>query len=71
MEKTDWGRDYTLLGPAPAEIGRIDNIFRWKIMIRHPDEQKLIAYSSYCLDKFQAENPHISVAADLNPVHMY
>ena len=65
------GRDYTLLGPAPAEIGRIDNIFRWKIMIRHPDEQKLIAYSSYCLDKFQAENPHISVAADLNPVHMY
>lgn len=71
MEYYGRGRDYALLGPAPAQIGRIDNVFRWKLTIRHPDEQKLIAYSSYCLDKFQAENPRVSVTADLNPVHMY
>ena len=65
------GRDYVLLGPAPAELGRIDNMFRWKLMIRHPNEEKLIAYSSYCLDRFQERNRAVSVAVDLNPVYMY
>ena len=65
------GRDYVLLGPAPAELGRIDNVFRWKLMIRHANEDKLIAYSNYCLDKFQEENHQVSIASDLNPVHMY
>lgn len=65
------GRDYVLLGPAPAELGRIDNMFRWKLMIRHSNEEKLIAYSSYCLDRFQERNRAVSIAADLNPVYMY
>ena len=43
------GRDYVLLGPAPAELGRIDNMFRWKLMIRHSNEEKLIGDGiSFC-----------------------
>ena len=71
MEYYGRGRTYTLLGPTPAELSRIDNVFRWKLLVSHPEEEKLIAYCNYCLDRFQGQNHQVKVAADLNPVHMF
>ncbi len=71
MEYYGKGRNYKILGPAPAELGRIDNVFRWKLLVSHPEEEKLIAYGDYCLARFQEQNRQVKVTADLNPVYMF
>ena len=69
---TDAGRpEMTVLGPSPAELGRIDNVFRWKIMVRAVREEALVDYTRRCLEQFERQNREIGVALDLNPVHMY
>ena len=50
---------------------RIDNVFRWKLLVSHPEEEKLIAYGDYCLARFQEQNRQVKVTADLNPVYMF
>lgn len=45
-------KPFVLLGPAPASIARLDNKFRWKIMIKNDDAERLISYADYCLDRF-------------------
>lgn len=60
-----------VLGPSPAELGRIDNIFRWKLLVRHPEEEPLIRMAGVCLEEFRQKYRDVAAAADLNPVNMY
>jgi primosomal protein N' (replication factor Y) len=60
-----------VLGPSPAELGRIDNVFRWKLLVRHPEEEPLIRIAGVCLEEFRQKYRDVTAAADLNPVNMY
>jgi primosomal protein N' (replication factor Y) len=44
---------FEMLGPAPAQISRIRRRFRWKLLVKAEDEQKLKNFVIYCLNQLQ------------------
>ncbi|MBO6158629.1 MAG: primosomal protein N' [Firmicutes bacterium] len=64
-------RPFEILGPSPAQLKRINNVFRWKILVKCPEEQRLRAFSEYIVRKFQSEEPlslAITLQADIDPM---
>lgn len=57
------------LGPAPAVISKINNKYRYRIIIKCSDEDKIKAYVLYCLDKFNTLKGFgdVSISIALNP----
>ena len=57
------------LGPTPAAISRINNIYRWHIMVKCNDEEKIKGYVLYCLDKLSKHKnlDKMNVGLYLNP----
>ena len=62
------GRPIEVLGPSPAALGRINNIFRWKLLIKCKEEERLRAFVDYCCEKFLKEEKRVTVLADIDPV---
>ena len=62
------GRQIEILGPSPAALGRINNIFRWKLLIKCKEEERLRAFVDYCCDKFLKEEKRVTVLVDIDPV---
>lgn len=62
--------DLEVLGPTPAELGRIDNVFRWKLLVRGTDDAVLLDFTRQLMAAFAKAEPSVSVTPDLNPVHM-
>ena len=62
------GRPIEVLGPSPAALGRINNIFRWKLLIKCKEEDRLRAFVDYCCDKFLKEEKRVTVLVDIDPV---
>ncbi len=62
------GRQIEVLGPSPAALGRINNIFRWKLLIKCKEEERLRAFVDYCCDRFMKEEKRITVLVDIDPV---
>jgi primosomal protein N' (replication factor Y) len=48
---------YETLGPAPCQISKIKNMYRWKILVKAVDEEKLKNFVLYCLDKLDEMAP--------------
>ena len=67
LEQYGKGRDFVLLGPSPASLGRINNVFRWKILIKYPQEERLRNYGRYCVEQFLKERPRSVVSSDMDP----
>ncbi len=44
---------FEILGPSPAVISKIKNKFRWKLIIKSIDEEKLKSFVFYCVDKLK------------------
>lgn len=44
---------FELLGPAPARLSKINKQYRWKIVIKCEEEDRLRNYAVYCADKFR------------------
>lgn len=60
---------FLLLGPSPAVISKIKGDYRWKLLIKCKEEERLRAYALYCLDKFGQKRHHnILVNLSINPV---
>jgi len=59
-----------LLGISPAFVSKIKNQFRWKIIIKHPDEAPLKAFVLYCIKKLRENDPlaGMTIHLSLNPV---
>ena len=57
------------LGPAPAVISKISNKYRYRIIIKCEDEERLKAYVLYCVNIFSAikELKKVSISIALNP----
>ena len=62
------GRQIEVLGPSPAALGRINNIFRWKLLIKCKEEERLRAFVDYCCEKFLKEENRVTVLVDIDPV---
>jgi len=45
--------NFELLGPVPANISKIKNQYRWKIIIKSTNEELLKKYIDYCTDKYK------------------
>lgn len=62
---------FELLGPTPARISKIRKLYRWKIIIKCDEEQRLKIYALYCLDKFKANGFYtndVSIQLNMNPM---
>ncbi|MDR1914540.1 MAG: primosomal protein N' [Clostridiales bacterium] len=44
---------FEILGPAPAQISKIHNRYRWKVLIKAQDETKLKNFALYCVDRLR------------------
>lgn len=57
--------------PVPSPIDKIQNVYRWRIVIKGRLNKKAVAIISGVLDEFQVErNKSISVVVDSNPNNM-
>jgi primosomal protein N' (replication factor Y) len=45
---------FELLGPSPAVISKINRNYRWKVLVKCADEEKIKNYVLYCMDKLHA-----------------
>lgn len=60
--------NFTLLGPSPASISKIKNEFRWRILIKCKEEDRLRAYTLYCIEKFSnGQYKDVMLNLSLNP----
>jgi primosomal protein N' (replication factor Y) len=57
------------LGPTPAIISRLKSKYRYRIMIKCEDEQKIKAYVLYCVDVFSKQklSRGVGISIALNP----
>lgn len=61
-----------VIGPAPAAIGRISDIFRYVLYVKDPDYERLVAGKD-CLEQYlnTQENRQESVQFDFDPMHAF
>lgn len=60
---------FTHLGPSPAVISKISNNYRWQLMVKCENEEKLRNYVLFCIDKLRQNINlnNISIHLNLNP----
>jgi len=59
-----------LLGISPAFVSKIKKQYRWKILLKHPEESPLKKFVLYCIKKLRENDPLIGmhIHLNLNPV---
>lgn len=64
---------FTRLGPTPAIISKINNVYRWQITVKCENEDKIRNYVLFCLDKLagQISLDKINVGLYLNPSYIF
>ncbi len=45
---------FEMLGPSPAAISKIKKKYRWKLLVKCPEEERLKNFVLYCVDKLKA-----------------
>lgn len=65
--------NFSVIGPAQANISRIRDVYRKVIYIKHKDKNKIIHLKNIIEEKIKAENKTIRAEAqfDLNPMNGY
>ena len=63
---------FTHLGPSPAVISKINNNYRWQLIVKCENEEKLRNYVLFCLNKLKqnVNLKNISIHLNLNPNYM-
>lgn len=67
MERLGRNKGFVLMGPSPASLGRVNNVFRWKILARSTDAGRLVRYGAYCIDRYLEETRNSTITMDLDP----
>lgn len=70
MRKYCKDRPIEVLGPSPAQLSRINNVFRWKLLVKCKEEQRLRNFIRYCLEKYRDSSPaaaYVVMMADIDP----
>lgn len=60
---------FTHLGPSPAVISKINNNYRWQLIVKCENEEKLRNYVIFCINKLKqnVNLKNISIHLNLNP----
>lgn len=63
---------FELLGPTPAVLSKIKNQYRWRILIKCKEEDRLRKYALYCVQKYRQRKKieDIHIHLDMNPMMM-
>ncbi|MCL1935137.1 MAG: primosomal protein N' [Defluviitaleaceae bacterium] len=63
---------FEVLGPSPAVISKIQNKYRWKIIVKSKDEEPLVNFVLYTLAKLEKQHNinNININITLNPMLM-
>ena len=66
-------RDFELYGPIPAAISKIADIYRWRIIIKSRDRERLSNYGLYCISKLkEIDKPStVQIQSDIDPIMLY
>ena len=66
-------QEYQIIGPSPAVLSKINNEYRWRIIIKHKNQTLLSKYAYNGINQYlQTENiQDVQIYRDLNPVIMY
>lgn len=69
----DKNKQFRLIGPAPAVISKISNKYRWRLIVKGDNEEKLKIFVQYCIDKLRAyrDLKYINISMVLNPNHSF
>ena len=70
MRKYCKDRPIEVLGPSSAQLSRINNVFRWKLLVKCKEEQRLRNFIRYCLEKYRDSSPaaaYVVMMADIDP----
>ena len=63
------GRPIEVLGPSPASLEKINDVYRWKVLIKCAEEERLRSFTVYCCDKWASSRPsHQLMVADIDPM---
>lgn len=73
MRRYNKNNMFTRLGPTPAVISKINNVYRWQISVKCENEDKIRNYVLFCLDKLskQTDLDKINVGLYLNPSYIF
>lgn len=65
-------KQFELLGPAPAFISKIKKNYRWRVIVKGIDENKLKNFVIYCIDKLKEkeEITGININITMNPSYI-
>ena len=68
-----YGSYLLILGPSPANISKMKNIFRWRIFLKGNEYRMLNAILSRIADEVKSEYQysHINIQYDINPMMSY
>ncbi len=63
---------FDVLGPAPASVSKIKLQYRWKIIVKSVNEQKLKSFVIDCINKLQEQQSmgDVTVNLTLNPIFL-
>jgi len=61
---------FEMIGPLPAVISKIKKQFRWKLLVKAVEEEMLVQFVIYCLQKLKENDPlgGIKIDITLNPL---
>ncbi|MBQ1368688.1 MAG: primosomal protein N' [Firmicutes bacterium] len=65
------GKSIEILGPSPAQLFRINNVFRWKLLIKCAEEDRLRNFVRYTIDRFKERSDlarYVVIMADIDPM---
>lgn len=64
---------FEILGPAPAKISKIKNEYRWQIIVKYEEEERLRNYVLYCVKFFEEKfkNRNLLINLSLNPYNIF
>jgi primosomal protein N' (replication factor Y) len=60
---------FEMIGPAPAMISKIRKRYRWRMVVKSADDEKMKLFVFYCLDKLKeaVDLSEINISLTLNP----
>lgn len=61
-------KGFEIIGPAPANLSKLKNNYRWHIIVKHKDYERLKNYAEYCMKVFYKYNKSVTLLYDLNPL---
>lgn len=63
-------KEIEILGPAPAPLQKIRNKYRFQMLIKGLDSQKLSGFCRHFMNSYKPSTPRLSVGLDIDAIHL-